>query len=191
MNKPRKEVQNLILMLSSAVMIAFIVVVGLVYYFGSSGTYLLRDVLISPDALKRISFTDYNPDSGDQSRFVFNKIEFVRAESRGKGWGRYAVSKQSYEAFYKLISNERSIPQISNEMILQFDRIVPSTLTIFIQARDNEGRAQDGTIFQQVEFLDKEDVFRVKMRDSKDTWVYFRYPGIYNKVVELFAPSLS
>ncbi len=191
MNKPRKEVQNLILMLSSAVFLAFLIVVGLVYYFGSSGTYLLRDVLISPDALKRISFSDYDQETGERSPFVFNKIEFIRAESRGREWGRYAVSKESYEEFYNLVSHERSIPQVSDQMIEQFETIVPSTLTIFVQARDNKGTRENGFIFQRVEFLDREDVFRVQMRDSQGSWIYFSYPGIYNKVVELFAPTLN
>jgi hypothetical protein len=190
MNNPRKEVQNLILMLSSAVFIAFIAVVALVYYFGSSGTHLLRDILISPDALKQISFTDYDSDSGDRSSFIFNKIEFTRAESSGKEWGRYGVSKQSYEEFYNLVSHERSIPKISDMMIEQFNQIVPSTLTIFVQARDNKGTRENGFIFQRIEFLDNEDVFRVQMRDSQESWVYFSYPGIYNKVIELFAPTL-
>src|SRR5690606_41160640 len=117
MGKPRKEVQNLILMLSSAVFVAFVAVVGLVYYFGSSGTYLLRDILISPDAIQRISFTDYNPETGERAPFIFNKIEFIRAESRGREWGRYAVSKQSYEEFYNIVSYERSIPRISDAMV--------------------------------------------------------------------------
>jgi hypothetical protein len=191
MGKPRKEVQNLILMLSSAVFVAFVAVVGLVYYFGSSGTYLLRDILISPDAIQRISFTDYNPETGERAPFIFNKIEFIRAESRGREWGRYAVSKQSYEEFYNIVSYERSIPRISDAMVEQFEIIVPSTLTIFVQARDNKGTQETGFIFQKVEFLDNEDVFRVQMRDSQGTWVYFSYPGIYNKIVELFAPMLS
>ncbi len=185
MSKPKKEVQSLIFMLSSAVFVAFVVVVCLVYYFGSSGTYLLRDILISPDALKRISFTE------EDSSFVFNKIEFVRADSHGREWGRFAVSKQSYEAFYKLVAHERSLPRISDEMIQQFAIIVPSVLTIMVQARDNEGARGSGSFFQQVEFLDNEDLFRVQMRDSGETWIYFSYPGIYNKVVELFAPTLS
>lgn len=191
MGKPRKEVQNLILMLSSAVFVAFVAVVGLVYYFGSSGTYLLRDILISPDAIQRISFTDYNPETGERAPFIFNKIEFIRAESRGREWGRYAVSKQSYEEFYNIVSYERSIPRISDATVEQFEIIVPSTLTIFVQARDNKGTQENGFIFQRVEFLDNEDVFRVQMRDDQGTWVYFSYPGIYNKIVELFAPTLS
>ncbi|MCC5832149.1 MAG: hypothetical protein JJU12_03805 [Chlamydiales bacterium] len=189
MNKPRKEVQNLILMLSSAVFVAFIAVVALVYYFGSSGTYLLRDLLISPEALKRISFTDYDPETGERSPFVFNNIEFVRAERSGRDWGRYAVSKESYEEFYKLVSQKRSIPQISDEMISQFEIVAPSTLTIFVQARDNKGTREKGFVFQQVEFLDDADLFRVLMRDSPGTWVYFTYPRAYNQVIELFAPS--
>ncbi|MCH9628042.1 MAG: hypothetical protein S4CHLAM2_16920 [Chlamydiales bacterium] len=180
MSKP-KEVQNLILMLSSGVFVAFLVIAALLYFYGSSGTYLVRSILISPDALEHISF---GSEEGS-SRFVFNKIEFVRAESLGKGWGRYAVSKQSYAAFYKLIAGERSLPHLSDEMIRGFETVAPSTLTIFVQPRDT---GKNDALFQEVEFLDREDVFRIKMRDEEETWVYFRYPEIYNRAIELFAP---
>ncbi len=180
MSKP-KEVQNLIFMLSSGVFVAFLIVAALVYFYGSSGTHRVRSILISPDALEKISFGNKE----GSSRFVFNKIEFVRADSHGKGWGRYAVSQQSYASFYKLVAGERSLPHISDEMIRQFDTIAPSTLTIFVQPRDND---QHQAFFQEVEFLDQEDVFRVKIQGEGDTWVYFRSPGIYNRAIELFAP---
>ena len=160
---------------------AFLVVTALVYYFGSSGTYLLRTILISPEVLEKVSFTR------SDSKFVFNKIEFVRAHSQGKGWGRFGVSVQSYAEFYKKVANERSLPVLTDEMLQQFKWITPSTLTISVRARDAEA------IFQQVQFLDQGDIFRVQLhRDrQQEEWVYFSYPGIYKIVTELFSPELK
>lgn len=191
MKKERREVQNLILMFSSAVFVAFLVVVGVVYYFGSSGTYLLRNILVSPETLEKVSFKDYDPQTGKQGRFVFNKIEFVRAGMQGREWGRFAVSKQSYAEFYRRVSSQRSIPMLTDEIVAQFEQIAPSTLTIFARMGEN-----GETIFQQVQFLDQGDLFRVQLRhpierrSPRDEWIYFRYPGIYQEVVKLFAPTL-
>ncbi|MCH9625864.1 MAG: hypothetical protein S4CHLAM123_10480 [Chlamydiales bacterium] len=197
MKKERNEVRNLILMLSSAIFIAFVVVVGFIYYLGSSGTYILSNILVSPETLERVSFSDYDSQTGKQARFVFNKIEFVRADMQGKDWGRFAVSPQSYAAFYKQVSSLRSLPKVTDEMVNQFDLIIPSTLTILAQARDNEGPSQGTMIFQQVEFIDGGDLFRLRLHSrgdldrGKEEWIYFRSRGIYKKVIELFAPPPS
>ena len=191
----RREVRNLIAMLGSSVVVAFIVVIGLVYYFGSSGTYLLRNVLVSPEALERISF---ETNTGRQQRFVFNKIEFTLADASGKGWGRYAVSKRAYADFYDDVEDLRSLPQLTDEIIAQFRTIAPSTLVIFVQAKDNMGSGKDGVMFQRIEFIDQGDIFRLQLRHEqyeegaqKEEWVYFRAPGIYQRVVNLFAPTSS
>lgn len=185
MNKQKKQVLSLVLMLSSAVIVAFLVVAWIVYYYGSSGTYLLRNVLISPKSLESISFA--GPDVKGQS-FIFNKIEFVQAEAHGQGWARYSVSKESYTEFYHSVANERSLPLISDELIRQFETLPLSTLTIFVQALDNQGKAhQEVSLFQEVDFLNDGDYFRVLLRDEAETWVYFRAEGIYNKITQLFA----
>lgn len=194
MRKRPREVRNVILMLGSSIFVAFLAVVILVYYLGSSGTYLLRNILISPETLQRTSFVHYDPKTSKEARFIFNKIEFVRAQSQGRQWGRYAVSRASYAEFYKKVANERSLPLLTDERVQQFDLIVPSTLTIFVRGRDNFNTSGDGILFQQVQFLDQDDLFRVELppgRYGKDQWVYFRHPGIYKIVVQLFAPTLQ
>lgn len=190
MKKDRREVRNLILMLSSAVFVAFLTVLGLVFYFGSSGTYLLRNILIEPRTLEKISFSDRHPATGQQRGFIFNKIEFERVDKEGRGWGRFAVSLEGYATFYREISNERSLPVVTDEVVDQFRRIAPSSLIIF--AQDSVKSEERKVIFQQIQLIDGGDIFRVQLHDpasSQEEWVYFRYPGIYKKAVDLFVPD--
>jgi len=174
MKKERREARNLILILSSASCIAFLVVVGLVYYFGSSGTFLLRNEMISPEALERISFSE---------------IEFTRAGKEKKNWGHFKVSMSAYRAFYKLVFSERSIPVLTDAMIAQFNSIRPSTLTILVRSRDNEEADCKEKILQEIQFVDSEGLFRIRFFSPQalEEWIYFRYPGIYEHVLELFA----
>ncbi len=172
-HKPKKEVQNLILMLSGAVFIAFIAVVGFVYFAGPSSSCTLRNTLVSPP-------------TEDGGPFVVNKVEF-----QGKRWGRVTLSQEKYGEFYRIVSKLKSIPEPSSELARQFELTTPSTLTITIQARENKRLVQDSVYFQRVEFLDQEDVFRVQLQDGKGSWAYFRFPGVYKTVVGLFAPNLS
>ena len=176
MRKAKKEVRNLIFMLGGAVALAFLVGALFLHFFGSSGTYRSYDVLISPQTLKEVSSSDRD--------FVFNKIEFVVADSSGKGWGRYAVSEASYAEFYSLVSNLSSLPKLTDEQVEQFERVAPSTLTIFTQPK----RREEST-FQRVEFLDEGSLFRVQLRERIEEWAYFRKDGIYQDALELFAPE--
>jgi hypothetical protein len=109
MKRVRREVRNLIFLLSSASFIAFLAVVGLIYYFGTSKTYLLSDILVSPKALEK----------------AVSKLEFT-----DKGGIHLFVSLPAYAEFYDDISSERSVPVLTQEMTSPFNVATPSTLTI-------------------------------------------------------------
>jgi hypothetical protein len=190
MQKDRREVRNLIFVLSSASFIAFLAVAALVYYLGSSGTYLLRNVLISPKTLKEHSFMGYDPYTRSNVAFVLDKIEFVPATKRG---GPFAVDMQAYTSFYKLVSAERSVPVLTDKMVAQFQASPASTLTIFARPSDNGGSLRGEKIFQQVQFSDRSELFRVQFRPSESSaaqtqeWIYFRYPEIH-ELTKIFVP---
>lgn len=195
MNKERQEARNLILLLSSATFIAFLVVVGLVYYFSASGTYLLRDILVSPQTLEKNTFSDYNPQTHRPGKFIYSKMEFVQSDKHGKGWERYLITLKQYARFHELVNNERSVPVVTKGMLDQFQTITPSILTIFVQGGGGEELSSNGKIFQQVQFLEGNDIFRVqfhplqKTGSTQEEWLYFRYPGIYEQAVEIFVPK--
>lgn len=166
-------------LLGSSVIVAILIVVGFVYYRGASGTHLLKNILVSPKTIEQIS-------SQRKSSFIFDKIEFVRADASGKSWGRYAVNLQSYGKFFRMVENERSIPRLTDEMIRQFERSPFSTLTIYLRP----SRQNAAVFLQQVQFVDTGALFRVQRNiDDKEEWVYFSHPRIYQKVLELFSPT--
>jgi hypothetical protein len=189
MKNGQREVRNLILLLSSATCIAFIAVVALVYYFGSSGTYLLRTILVAPEALEKISFTDYDPTSKRQIEYVFDKIEFVRTGKEGQK--HFSVTPQAYAHFYKLLYSERSIPTVTEHMVRAFNLTTPSALLILAKPRDPKLFSAGSILFQQVQFIEGAELFRVQLRTLQgaplEEWAYFRYPGISEDVVALFA----
>ncbi len=162
------EASTLIFMLGSAVFVAAIVVVGLVFYFGSSGTYLLSNVLASPKSLAEHEV----------------KLDFVHIDLNGKGWNRYPVSLKSYTAFYDKVSSTRSIPNVTDEMIEQFHQTQSSSLTLYVQ---------ESGLYQQVDFLPG-DLFRLMLppkvdgSKSEEEWVYFHKGSIYTDITKLFVP---
>lgn len=140
--------------MGSAVVVAALVVVGLIFYFGASGTFKASELLISPDKLADLKY----------------KIEFVQVDANGKGWGRHAVSLESYKMFYDEIASLRSIPELNDEVVNQFRLITPSTLTI---------TAPQDSLFLQVQF--QGSLFRIS--HGEEQWVYFEKNGIYQQLV--------
>lgn len=173
----KREVRNLIILIASSLIVAFGVVVGILYYASSHGTYRANQVLVSGEKTNSSNQESHTP-------YVYNKIEFVHADRQGKGWGRYAVSQRAYEEFYKKVRNARSLHKLSDQEVAGFEQGMPSTLTL---------HGQGGKIYSQIEFLDEGDLFRVRHRtkDGSEEWVYFRLPGIRQEVDELFRPEDS
>ncbi|MFZ0564969.1 MAG: hypothetical protein WAM28_02090 [Chlamydiales bacterium] len=192
MKRVKREVRNLILMLGSGVCAAFLITVIIVYYFGSSGTYLLRNILVDPNVvMEEASF------KSKRTPFIFNKIDFVHEQSEKGKKEQFSVSAKNYTHFYSKVAKAKSLPALTEETVKQFEWIPSSTLILFVRSRDHLELNEEETVFQQIQFLDQGDIFRVQLpkncnNDShEEEWVYFSYPGIYKEVMELFAPTLK
>lgn len=161
------EASTLILMLGSAVVVACLVVASLVFFFGGSGTYRLKSLLIAPEEL--------------QNQTV--QMEFVSIDPNGKGWKRYPVSLDTYTKFYQQFGALRSTPNVTDMMIEQFHLTKPSSFTLYIQEK--------GT-FQQIDFL-ASGLFRLMLppkvngNTSEQQWIYFYHSGSFEKIEEIFA----
>lgn len=169
---------NIILVVGSAFVLALLIV-GFVYYCGSSRSYLLSHVLISPDSLERVA---WNAETS-------NRLEFVKSETIDRECDRHEVSLEKYRKFYDLVRDRKSDPQLGDVTFRQFEVASPTILTIFAQSKESENR-----IFQRIQFLEG-DFFRIELpqalikNEKSQEWTYFYYLGIYDKAIVLFEES--
>jgi hypothetical protein len=195
MKKERREVRNLLFLVTCASGFALLTVAALIYFWAPSKGYLARSILIAPETLVTQSFIEYRSLRESKTAFVFNKIEFTHKENKANGWGRFVVPLQAYKDFYLLIFSEKSISELTEEIVAQFTLSVPSSLTIVLKPEDQETFYHGGKICQQIQFAGRGGLFRVQMHPSQSSdvpteeWVYFRYPGIYEQAVKLFADT--
>jgi hypothetical protein len=189
MKRKRLSIRKPLFLLAATSFVAFLGVIALVYYFGSSGTYPLREILVPPETIEKSSWADQSP----KERFIPNCIEFIRPSK--EGGERFAVTAHAYRAFYKLVYSERSLPVITDTMVNQFTIATPSTLTVYVFSEKKRESAERGKFLQQVQFIHGGELFRVQLRphpsieSPEERWIYFRYPGIYEQVVTLFTSS--
>jgi hypothetical protein len=159
------EVRNIILILSSLCFIAFLLVVGAIYYFTAANTYPLKQVLFKPTELNEQTL-----------------IEFTVGEKR------FGVGLSTYKAFYNRIASERSVPLVTSEMEASFQKQPPSSLVIQKEHTGDKTKTSDESPRQELQFSESGDLFRIKSdRQQKNGWLYFRYPGIYQQANEFFA----
>jgi len=184
MKRAGREIRNLILLLSSASGMAFLGVIFFVYVLGSSGHYAVRALLMTPESLAQRA--------PHPNHFVLSKMEFIRKDNLGNGWHRCAVNLHAYNAFYQLVSSEKSISDVAEEIVASFTLCSPASLTIFLKPTSQETVLQEAKIYQKIQFVDGNEFFRVQIHPSQATevpmeeWAYFRCPGIYDKALKFF-----
>jgi hypothetical protein len=188
-----REIRNLFIVVGSGVVGAFAMALAMLYYYGVSGSYLAKNVLLSPEYAQVIQFNDLNPRTGAPSKFVFDQIEFSYYNPMLKQWKRSGVRMDQYAKFYQMIGDERSVVP-SDEVRSLFYRISPSILSLKIRTESGADPQAASKAFIEVNFVHEGDYYRIELHEqangSSDSWAYFYHPGIYEKVLDLFNSSL-
>lgn len=173
---PRNQIRNFLLVIGSSVGFAVIVVLVTLYYYGPTGRYLTRNVLLAPEVTGSMVFMDFNPQTGGMSRFVFDRIEFVTDRT-------IPVNMDSYREIFRLIGNDRSLRDVPDDVINLFNHENPSRLILTIRTPD-QGAVK---IFQEVHFAKIGDYYRIELHVEKGEgdWAYFYHSKIDDKINQL------
>lgn len=180
----KRQIRNLILVLFSGTISAVFVVGAMLYLYGPTGQYKVKDALLSPEMSRGLSYDDANPKTGGSSRFIFKGIEF--SYYKGK-WQKIPVSADSYNQLYQTISKESSILNVPNDVEKLFVTGTPAKLSLLVATESDASWQAVNKDFQQVEFAG--DYYRILLREGNTGihWIYFHKPGIYNQVINLFS----
>lgn len=183
---PQKQVRNLLLVIGSAVGLAIALALFSLHYYSPTGSYLAKNVLLSPENVKNMSFSEQNPKTGKMTHYTFDEIEFSFFDTAKKSWRKQSVHLQQYEDFYQTVAHLRSLSSVGPEIKDLFSTGHPSILSIKMK---NEG-SDASKPFIDVHF--SEDYFRVELREQSPTenWAYYFSPNIYQKALLLFSHSL-
>lgn len=187
---PKRQVRNLLSVLSFSILSAFLIAGLLLYAYGPSGRYLVKQALLSPDLMTSLNFNDSNHKTGGMSRFVFDGIELSLYDSQTKKMQNKPISLDGYKKFYELVANEKSLKSPPEEVESSFRKMPIASLLINIRT-DSHAAWQDETkIFQEINFLVEGDYFRIELREEQNSggnWAYYYYPGIYQKALNLLS----
>src|SRR5262249_43123689 len=115
---------RLVGVLLAAVVAALGVTTYFVVKYGPSGRYSVETTLLRPDLLNGLNYNDYNPKTGANDRFVFDKLEFVYTS--GKEQKKVLVPIGLYGQFYQVVNGDKSILDPPEEVKALFVHAVPT-----------------------------------------------------------------
>lgn len=187
----RIQIRNLLLVLFSGVGCAVALMLFMLYYYGPSGRYAVKNVLLSPDTIHIISSGGATPKKGVQARLHLDKIELAYWLPEVKGWRRLEIDQEHYMKFYNSIANDNSILEVPEDVVNQFYREHTATLSISVRADSAANSQPSPTIFQQVSLPEHGDYFRIQIRSQNTSgdWAYFRHPHVYQDALKLLLPN--
>lgn len=190
------QIKSLLLLLVIAIGASFSLIGFMLYFYGSSGTYKARDMLIEPDLVEELSYNDLNSVTGASSRYIFKEIAFTAYDSKNKERKRQLVPMGTYIQLYHLIEDKKSIDEkeITPSILAAFDRNPPALLTVAVETVDNSPNEKNSKIIQKVEFAFESSYFRIELQQqppSNNRWVYFESKAIYQTAVGLFLSTGS
>lgn len=188
----RRQIRNLLLVFFCAVGMAFLFSVFLIYNYGPSGRYLVRNVLLSPDLLTTLAYNDTNSKTGSSSRFVFDGIEYSFYDSKEKQMKYLQIDLELYRQFYNLVDGDKSILEIPHEILAAFTQEEMPSLVIKVRTESHAPWQDETKEFQKVNFVAEGDHYRIKLHEerSAEMWVYFQHADIYHSTLKLFVPQL-
>jgi hypothetical protein len=181
-----KQIRNLIIVLLLGISSAGILTGFFLYYYGPSGTYLLKNVMVSPDMINGPSFDDRNPATGKVTKFVFSQIVFSYWDQGQRKWHRSFVSVDDYRLFYDKFADMKSL-EADTAAVSTFLSSPPAKLTLHARLSDKDANKTEKA-FQEVQFSYEGNLFRVELHTQATghEWAYFYHPHIYQEVLSLF-----
>jgi hypothetical protein len=182
-----KQIRSLLLILSCGVASAFIIALGLLYYYNPSGIYLAKNVLIAPENALNMAF-NHADTKKDGRRLVFDAIEFSYFDPDLRQSRHHAIDMKKYEEFYALISDDKSLVDTTDEVKRFFIKGHPANLKLKVRTDREASKAVTPDVFLEVTFADNGDFYRIQLREQGkgEGWAYFYHPDIHRKVLNLF-----
>ncbi|MBA3957758.1 MAG: hypothetical protein H0X51_05115 [Parachlamydiaceae bacterium] len=186
----KNQIRNLILVIFSAICGAFILSGVLLYQYGPSGRYMVRNALLSPDLLTTLSYNDTNIKTGGLSRFVYDGMVLSLPDSKSKQTREIQIDPAHYQLLYQQISSDTSLGTVPDSISTLFSKETPATLTIKVRTESHAEWQDESKAFQKLQFATEGNFYRIELHEEKspDQWIYFNHPDIYQKALKVFIP---
>lgn len=177
----RRDLRNIILVLSGSVLSAVALCAYMIHSYGPSGRYMVSNALLNPEVAQKLDYVDSFSAKGRPIRFILDGFVFSYYDQTTRKQEKKALDPAKYAKFYELVSGDRSVEEVTNEIMTEFEGQLVATLSINVRPEGSQAVENTAKVFQTVQFSSKGDHFRVQLHQQGGVgdWVYFYHPGIY------------
>jgi hypothetical protein len=186
----RRDIRNLLVVFGSGLVCALILAGIMLYYYGPTGRYFARYVLLDPSLTHDLSYEEVDASKNQSQRYLFDGFDFSYYDKIKKAWLHAPVDQKQYQLFYDKISPDASVQNVTSDMVAQFNQGNAAVLSLKVKA-DKAGPPEEKS-FQQLHILNEGNYYRVQLRDQRGnqgSWAYFEHPGIYQEALNIFVAS--
>lgn len=183
----KHQVKNLLAVVGSGFLCAFLIAIMMLYYYGPTGRYYVKNILISPEVLPEMNYNDSNSKTNKNSRFIFNGIELSFYDRDAKRVTVIPVTENAYRKFYHMIEQDGNVDNPSDDLKLLFEKEGTATLVITVKTESKADWQMLTKGFQQVQLSKEGDDYRIELHDQNqaEKWVYFHHPKIYQEAMNI------
>lgn len=165
------------MIIASAMALGCLTVVGLIYYYGPSGSYQLRNVLLAPGTTQSLRFSENN------KTLVFHQVQFLYRDPDTRAWTRLELSIDDYAKVYALIESDVSISGDGTDYAPLFEQGQAASLILMLRPEQSYRPATAYQPFQEVHFSG--DHYRVELRVEGEgrSWAYYKHDDILKEIL--------
>lgn len=184
---PRKQVRQFLTVIFLGIAAGILLVIFLVNYYGPLGRYKAKNVLLEPSTLDKLWYSDINPKTGGNSRFVLQGIEFVYRLSKNET-RHLKLSQELYTKFYKSVFKDQSLLQAEEKVTSLFDSLETAQIIISVKTESNAEWQAVSRVFQTIQMVPDGDYYRIQLHEDNQGvhWAYFYHPQIFQETLKLF-----
>ncbi len=187
--RKRSDIRDFLVVLLSGVVAACVLVGVMVYFYSPSGRYHSHKVLLAPEVLASMVYSEPQGGGLPPARHVFQDVDFRYFDKLASRWKTVKVEPEVYQRFWDLIEGDWSLVTADETVAAHFRHPHPARLTVWVRPDPANGPVK---AFQETYFVPDSDLYRVELKGTtaaSGEWAYFYHPAIYEKVLSLFTAS--
>lgn len=183
-----RRIRALLFVFCGGMLAAVVLALSVLHFLGPTGSYTIRNILLSPDVAEHLSYIEAV--NGSKGHYVFDRIEFLHYNQQTGEWKRQSIKPEDYRRFYNLVLGDSSLTIVPEHVIGLFTRSNPSILSIVVKRDGISSNQEEARAFQEVQILPEGDYYRVQVRQESvaPSWAYFFHEGIYSQSPKLLLP---
>lgn len=185
-NKPsaNTQIRNFLFVLFFGIASASLIVFMLVHYLGPSGKYIAKNVFLSPEIAYKMAYNDKNTKTWSDTRFVFQKLEFVYPDEVTGRWKSLVLNDEQYHRVYAILSPDVSILEPDKEIVHLFEKEDFASLILTVKTNSPAQWQAETKVFQEVQITINEKYYRIQLHEDESGthWVYFYHPRLFEEI---------